>query len=291
MIRTVALLGLLALAQGATAAEECGWLSNAAVDKAFPAYAPWSTMVGGTAGACQFLGSSRKGANIFGVNQMINGSEKEAVDLVRSMKSEIKKTHAVVPVPRLGAEGFVYQPKDGDPDANRRSMFFTGHHKQVVILGTLNLVDAITPETQKAAETLVLSAFVLADDPEALDAATHCKYFDTATLKKLLPGKDMKQQTYGENSCMANAGSAVVLVSITPSRGQEHADENCTSQPVPALGPTAIANFNCKGGNPHSKLGYVSGGKFIEYSLVPGHEPTAAEHELLIELVSKAKAR
>jgi hypothetical protein len=289
-LRILALGALLALSQQAFA-EDCAWLSNAALDKAFPQYAPWNTMVGGTAGHCQFTSNPRKSPNIFSAIQMVKASPKEAAELVKTMKAAMVATQTIEPAPRLGAEGFFYRPKEADGSSDGKTLFFVGHHKQVAINGSLTFQDPVTPETIKSAETLLLSAFVLADDPEALEAAANCPYFDKATLKKLLPGKDMTQQTYGSNSCMANAGTSVVLVSIIPSRGQKHADEHCTSKPVPELGPSGIANFNCKGGNPHSKLGYEAGGNFIEYSLAPGREPTDAEHALLIDLAVKAPAR
>lgn len=289
-LRILALGALLVFAKLA-AAEECGWLSNAAVNKAFPGYAPWSTQVGGTAGSCQFI-STRRGVAIFGVNQMVHPSPKEALELVRSMKAEMQKTHTVVPVPRLGAEAFMYQPKDGDATENRSTMLFTGHRKQVVILGTLNLREPISPEQQTAAETLMLSAFVLADDPEALDAAANCPYFDKAVLKKLLPGKGMNQQTYGSNSCMANDGPAVVLVSVMPARAAGGmAGAGCTNEPVAALGASGRMTYACQDGNPHVKVGYVAGKDYIEFSFVPGHAPTAAEREMLVELARKAQTR
>ena len=285
------LLALLLAGSTFARADECAWLSNAALDKAFPQYAPWQTMVGGTAGHCQFTSNPRKSPNIFSAIQMVEKSPKEATELVKSMKAEMVKTQKVEAAPRLGAEGFYYRPREADGTSDGKSLFFTGHHKQVAINGSLVFQDPVTPATIDAAQTLLLSAFVLADDPEALEAAANCPYFDKATLKKLLPGKDLNQQTYGSNSCMANAGTSVVLVSVIPSRGQKHADEHCTSKPVPELGPSGIANFNCKGGNPHSKLGYEAGGNFIEYSLAPGREPTDAEHALLIELAVKAPVR
>lgn len=291
MKRLIALAALWSFAGCAAAAEACAWLSNAALDRAFPQYAPWSTMVGGTAGSCQFTSDPRRSPNIFGANQMIQKSPKEAADLVKAMKAEMLKTQKVEPAPALGAEGFYYRSKEADGTYDQRAIVFTGHHKQVAINATVSFQDPATPAMIEAAQKLLLNAFVLADDPEALDAAQNCPYFDKATLKKLLPGKDLTQQTYGSNSCMANAGSAVVLVSIIPSRGQKHADEHCTSKPVPELGATGIANFNCKGGNPHSMLGYEAGGNYIEYTLAPGREPTQAEHELLIELATKAPAR
>src|ERR1043165_8193377 len=107
--RILALAALLGFAHVAAAAEERAWLSNAALDKAFPQYAPWNTMVGGTAGSCQFTSNPRKAPNIFGANQMIQKSPKEAQELVRSMKTEMQKTQTVEPAPKLGAEGFYYR--------------------------------------------------------------------------------------------------------------------------------------------------------------------------------------
>ena len=71
-IRMLALAALLGFANAAVAAEECAWLSNAALDKAFPQYAPWNTMVGGTAGSCQFTSNPRKSPNIFGAKNQIS---------------------------------------------------------------------------------------------------------------------------------------------------------------------------------------------------------------------------
>jgi hypothetical protein len=287
---------LLLLFTPPLAAEECGWLPTRDVDAALPDFAPWRVMTGGTAGSCTFIGSG--GPNIFGANQMIKASPAEATSLVRGMRAEMEKSYTVARIRDLGAEAFSYRSKSGPkaqgPDDDR-SIFFVAHEGRIAVTATLNLGATVTPEHVAAATRLVRAALAIDKDPAAIAAATNCPWFATDVLKKLLPGKDLSQQTFGSNSCMAQAGSSVVLVSIIETGNPEQVFQNtgggCTREPVAELGPGGELLWACQGGNPHAKVRYLSGNRMIEYSLAPGREVTQHERALLIELAKSAPAR
>ena len=85
MPRCVAAAISLLLLVPPLAAEECSWLSAGDVSSALPAFAPWSVMVGGSAGFCKFVG----GGNIFGANQTVKASPAEAASFVRRLRPEL----------------------------------------------------------------------------------------------------------------------------------------------------------------------------------------------------------
>ena len=296
MVRCIVAAMWLLLFAPVLAAEECGWLPTADVDAALPDFAPWRVMTGGAAGSCTFLGSG--GPNIFGANQLLKASPAEATSLVRGMRTEMEKSYTVTRIKELGAEGFSYRSKSGPkaegPDDDR-SIMFTGHQGRVVVTANFNLGTTVTPDHVAAATKLVQAALAIDKDPAALAAAANCPWFSTDVLKKLLPGKDFSQQTFGSNSCMAQAGGSVVLVSIietnNPDQVMENSGGGCKREAVAELGDTAEMLWPCEGGRPHAKLRYLSGNRMIEYSLAPGREPTAAERKLLIELAKSAPAR
>src|SRR6185436_7762339 len=228
---------LLLLSTSPLAAAECGWLATSEVDAALPAVAPWSVMVGGAAGSCKFVSAGLP--NIFGANQMVKASAKEAASFVRGLRPEMEKSYVVAPAKDIGAEGFTYRPKDDT--LSDRSIFFVGHEGRIAVIASLTLQKAVTAADIAGATKLIRAALAIDKDPAALAAATSCPWFDTAVLKKLLPGEGFSQQSFGNNSCMAQAGGSVVIVSIIP--GLDPADVRrtsggqCKREAVAALGP------------------------------------------------------
>lgn len=276
------------------AAEECGWLPTAEVDAALPAFAPWSVMVGGAAGSCKFLGSGG-GANVFGANQMVKTSPAQAASFVGGLRPEMAKSYTVAPAKDIGAEGFTYRPKD-DPLGDR-SIFFVGHEGRIAVISSLTLSVPVTAEHIAGATKLVRAALAVDKKPEVLAAATSCPWFDTAILEKLLPGKNFSQQSFGSNSCLAQAAGSAVVVTILaaqdPATVMQAGSGGCTGEPVPSLGPAGGTAWLCHGARPHAKVSYVSRNRLIEYAFSPGkeREPTKEERALLIELAKSAAAR
>jgi len=293
MLRWLLAASFVLVVSPALAAEECGWLSTKEVDAALPAFAPWSVMVGGAAGSCKFLGSG-PGGNVFGANQMIKASTAQAAGFVRAMRPEMEKSYTVAPAKDLGAEAFTYRPKDSPLDD--RSIFFVAHEGRVAVIASLTLAVPVTAEHLAGAKKLVHAALAIDKDPTAIAAAGDCPWFVTSILQKLLPGEGFSQQSFGSNSCMAQAAGSAVIVSIVaaqdPASVIEAGGGGCTSQPVAALGPEGKV-WVCEGGRPHAKVTYVNGNRVVEYGFSPAKErlPTAAERALLVELATKAPAR
>jgi len=282
---------LLLLSALPLAAEECGWLSTKEVDAALPAFAPWSVMVGGAAGSCKFLSTGLP--NVFGANQMVKASAKEAADFVRGLRPEMEKSYTVAPAKDIGAEGFTYRPRDGA--LSDRSIYFVGHEGRIAVIASLTLQKAVTAEDIAGATKLVRAALAIDKDPAALAAATSCPWFDTAVLRKLLPGEGFSQQSFGSNSCMAQAGGSVVIVSIVATRDpasiRRPSGGGCKTAAVAALGPDGEIAWACEGGRPHAKVSYVNDNRLVEYAFTPDREPTEKERALLIELAKSAPAR
>ena len=284
---------LLLLTAPPLAAEVCGWLSTKEVDASLPAFAPWSVMVGGAAGSCKFLGSG-PGGNVFGANQMIKASPAQAAGFVRAMRPEMERSYTVAPAKDLGAEAFTYRPKDEPLDA--RSIYFVAHEGRIAVIASLTLAVPVTAEHIAGAKKLVRAALAIEKNPLAIAAVGDCPWFVTSILQKLLPGEGFSQQSFGSNSCMAQAAGSAVIVSIVaaqdPATVIEAGGGGCTSQPVAALGPEGKV-WVCEGGRPHAKVTYVNGNRVVEYGFSPAKErvPTAAERALLIELATKAPAR
>ena len=293
LLRTaLAVIALAGICSVAAAAEDCGWLPAGKLDEAFPEHGPWSTLVGGKVGSCKFTSDSRRPPNIFGANQMVKSSAAEAEEFVRGLKSSIAESYDVEPAPALGKEGFRYRPKGAEAD---RSLFFVAHRKKVAVLGSMTFQKAITAAEVKAGEVLAGAALAVADDEEAIAAATNCPWLDPKLIRQLLPGEDFSENVFGSKSCMANAAGAVVILSIVEDASAElmaaRSDSGCTSQPLPQLGEVASIQYACTTGNPRASVRFLSRSKMFDVSLVPAQEPTAAERALLVKLAEHAFSR
>jgi hypothetical protein len=288
-----ALAACLLFAAVPAGAEDCGWLATAKLDEAFPQYAPWEVMTGGAAGSCKFTSDPGRPANVFGANQMIKASAAEAEQFVAGLRGSMAQSYAVAAAPALGKAGFTYRPKPGS-GLEDRSIYFVAHQQQVAVIGSLLLQEPITPAAIESATGLVQAALAIAGDPAALAAAADCPWFDTAILKQLLPGKDFSAQTYGSNSCMAQAGGQAVIVSIMEATDASAlgaaTGAGCSNAPVPGLGAQGGMSWACKGGRPHAKVRMVAGPHYVEYSYAPGREPSEAERALLVAMAAKAQA-
>lgn len=291
----LALLLALAAVAAPVAAEDCGWLPTSKLDQAFPQYAPWEVMVGGVAGSCKFASDSSRPANIFGANQMIKASADEAEQFVAEMRAPMSQSYAVTPLPALGAQAFTYRPKPGS-GMEDRSIYFVAHRQQVAVIASLVTQDPVTPAAIEAASGLVRAALAIGSDPDALAAAANCPWFDPATLKRLLPGQGFSAQTFGSNSCMAQAEGQAVIVSIHDAAdaavlgGAASDGGGCQREPVAALGAEGSLSYGCSAGRPNAKVRMIAGAHFVEYAFAPGREPSAAERALLVELATKAQA-
>lgn len=274
-------------------AEECGWLPASALDRAFPDGAPWSTMVGGKVGSCKFRSDPTRAPNIFGANQMVKESEKEAAAFVAELRPSMAESYDVEPAPAIGAKGFVYRPRESGPDAGR-SLFFVGHRGRVAVMGSMSFQKPITAEERKAAEVLLLAALEM--DEEAMEAATNCKWFDRALVRKLLPEEGYSEQVFGERSCLATAGEKVVMLSITETENAALISQRmiemggCTTEPI-ELAEAAWLQHGCTSGNPRASVRWVSGARMFELSFVPGKEPTEKERGILVDLAKVAASR
>ena len=280
-----------ALVPGALLAAECGWLVTAELDRLLPDQAPWSVLTGGEVGSCQFLSRSGGPPSIFGANQMVRESAAAAAELVQGLRAETEKSYQVATEPALGEQGFVYWP-GGDAEAGDRSIWYVGHRGSVAALGSLTLQHAVTADERAAGVELIQAALAVADDETALAAASDCPWLDAGALAPILPGGGVTQQTFGENSCLAqDAAGAVVMVSVQEAIPALVARRGggCTWEAVPTLGEDAALGYSCSEGNPRATLRMVVGDRLIEYNLVPGAEPTEAQRRALVDMAQRVR--
>jgi hypothetical protein len=290
--RLAVLCSALALTPGVLLAAECGWLATGELDRLLPELAPWSVITGGEVGSCQFLSRAGGPPNIFGANQMVQASAAAATDFVQGLRTETEKSYEVTAEPVLGEQGFVYRAREEGEGG--RSIFYVGHRGSVAVLGTLTLQHAVTADEHAAGAELMQAALGVADDETALAAASDCPWLDAGALAPMLPGGGVTQQTFGENSCLAqDAAGAVVMVSVqeaipalVASRGG-----GCTWEAVPTLGEDAALGYSCSEGNPRATLRMVVGDRLIEYNLVPGAEPTEAQRQALLDMAALVRQR
>lgn len=286
-----AVAGWLLFLPGTAFAAECGWLATAELDRLFPDKAPWRVTVGGQVGRCQFL--SRSPPNIFAANQMVHDSPEAAADFVNGLRPEMAKSYELVDAAAIGDNGFLYIPKAEAGPGGQRMIGYAGHRGKVAVIGNLNLQQPPTPAQREAGVQLVKAALAVSDDAEALAAAQDCPWLDGPVLDRILPGGNVRQQVFGENSCMAtDDAKAVLTVTIRELNPAMLAlrSEDCTWQELPALGEHAALGHACTSGNPRATLQFVAGGKQVVYNLVPGAEPSTAQHEGLIELGTRIRA-
>ena len=290
------ILGLLMVSfssSAAMSAADCDWLDVAELDRLFSEQAPWQVIVGGNVGSCKFL--SRPGPpNIFGANQMLQGSAVEAVEMVRNLRVEMAKNYRVADFPAVGEQGFTYSPATGPEDTGSRSLFFVGHRGRVVVLASMSFQLPVSAHQRQSGGELVQAALDIADNEAALAAASDCSWFDDSSLEAILPAGGITQHVFGENSCMAtDSTEAVLMVSATevsPALQARRFGE-CTWTDQPTLGSGAVLAHGCSDGKPRATLRLRVGLKMLEYNLAPGHEPTAAQREALVAMAQAVGQR
>ncbi len=286
---TVLLLGA-ALATPGTAGE-CGWLAPSELDRHFPQFAPWRVEVGGVVGSCQFLSRRDEAPNVFSANQMVMETDEAAAEMAQNLRQESAKTQVVMPRAELGEHGYTYLSESA---GEARTINLVGHRGRVVVIGLVSLQTEITDVELAAILELAQAALSVADQPDVLTTASDCPWFETARLPQLLPGGAVKQQTFGENSCMAQDDSqAVLLVSASPAipAMMERRDGGCTWEELPQLGTGAVLGYSCREGNPRATLRLAVEGTMIEYNLTPGTEPTTTQRAQLVEMARAIRDR
>ena len=294
MLRSV-LFALLALfAVRAFGQDDCAIVSPEALDQIFPEHAPWGVMSGGT-GRCKFHSDESRPINFASIVQDIKGSQAEAEEVLTKLRGNAAKQGFVVEsVPSLGKNAFSYRSASPEP-AFSGTMYFVSNDKNVVVLAWLSMQKPVHPTYVEGGIRFARAGLGIGGNTAAQAAVKDCPWFTNATLQKLLPGPGFKAQSYGENSCKAEAGDRVVIATIMAAADadllQKATGATCKSEPVPALGAKGLMRYGCTGGNPNARVSMVAGAHYVEYAFAPGREPTAAERALLIELAEKARER
>jgi len=284
---------LLALVLGPAArAQECPWLPEGRMDEAYPRMAPWRTMAGGV-GRCKFISGGRQPNNVVSLTSMVKASPGEAESYVRSLHESMAGTYQASSLPALGPGGFGARQRG---DETSGVLVLVGHGGKVVVMAQLAFRARVTEAEESVAVGLAKETLAQASDPAAQKAATSCPYFDEAGLKKLLPGKGLEVQVFGETSCMAQAGESVLVLSIVAADDPQQVAASltgggCRTEAVEALGPGASLSWGCTGGNPRASVRYTEPRRVVEMHLTPGREPTAEERKGLVELARLARAR
>ena len=279
-------LGLASLSCGATArADECAWLAAAEVDKALPAYAPWSVLYGSDQG-CNFTGRSDAQ---FGATPVVKESVGDANQFVKEMRESVAQ-YKRAEAPQLGKDAFSYRPPPEATDP-AKTIFFVAPSKKVVMMVNFTTPQPLTAAEIDAAAKLARASLEVGRDRETVAAALECRWFDDGATRALL-GRGYDQQSF-EGGCIASgkAGHLSVTVGSVAHMQAHNADsaKRCTTEPVPSLGNGAMLAWDCREASPHALVRRIVGDHLVEYSFVPPQAPTPAQRELLVELAAKAR--
>lgn len=137
-------------------AQDCPWMPDSRIDKAFPARAPWSTMAGDR-GRCKFISTGTPPPSTISVTQMIKASAEEAEKYVKNVGSGMAKSYRVTPLPALGTEGVAVRENANDG----RMLTLIGHQKSIVVMTQMSFREGVTETEQAAAVALTQEAFAL----------------------------------------------------------------------------------------------------------------------------------
>ena len=251
---------------------------------------------------CGFEGRA-SGANpaaMLTVMQMFKETAQEATAFTRQMKTAMAAEQAVTPVSGggVGAESFFYRSKG---DTATGPMFWYAHSDRVVLSGMLigggASRDGKTEGSMIA--SLATTALAASIKPSAAIKAAECAFFDRQLVSKLLPGKALKIQQFGDDSCMANNESnAVVMFTRVNARDaislsqirESQLQDRCKNERLAALGDGAFVKYACADGAPRATVIFTKGLSSYEFSLMPKKEPTAQQRVDLIATAARAYA-
>ncbi|MEO7324372.1 MAG: hypothetical protein ABIW82_06055 [Dokdonella sp.] len=283
-------IGLLVM-NTAVAAQKCPAIDAPLLDKGIFQATPWRVVSGG-AGECSFM-TANTSIN-FGFNHIASESTEAATAAAVEMREAVAGKSVVVPMPSLGDEGFVYQPKNDAGNVDPTSMFFYGHHGSLNVSGYLNLKDAITAAQQDFVANLLASTLGAATDPKALAKEAECPYLDAALVRRLLPSGKLSTSVPDANNCVVSTDGKVIVVAVTKSaRSRQLAENalknaNCTIDALPKLGTAAGIAHHCSEGNPRAEVTWASGGRMFKFLFLPSSEPSRDERDALVELAQFA---
>jgi hypothetical protein len=298
----ISLTTLLLLAQPALA-NECNIVSLEQVNAALPNYSPWVLHFGGP-GGCRFEGQyqgSYLNYASLSFTQQFHPSKQAATSNLNSTRKETEKTYRLKPISLRGAEpgAFIY-----GEDANGNSARSVVGYVQVgraILLAHFSPPAEVALSKEEEAGTIGLLQVAIADtgSPNTAQQASRCPYFDDALIRKLIPGKKITVEQFGELSCLAkNEKDATVMLSRTININPRMVDQiaqstatGCTFEPVPALGEQGRMGHHCTSGNLRAEAAFFKDESYVSISVMPNAEPTAQQRADLVELARYAYSR
>ncbi len=294
-IRSVAFAAALSMAPMpvvavAQSTPVCGWMSDARLDELLAFGAPWRTDSGGESGSCSFTGTSTDGWLLLSITQTLRGSPSAAAEMAREMRTRMGATYAVQSMPNLGKEAFSWRDES---DASRIGLNITGHNRQMVAMGYLSGPRSVADKAQGMSD-IMQAALQVAEERTLMKSARQCPFVDDRIAWRLLSGGKYEMQRYGDDTCVAHNGKGVILtVTRMPGMSMEataaYRNDGCNWSAAPGLAGAQLST-RCKEGNPRAQIHVGLGADTLNYTLVPGHEPTASEVAILQELAGKARA-
>jgi hypothetical protein len=277
-----AALGLSSLLH---AAPVCNVVSQASVAAALPQYAPWRVTSGGS-GACSFEGAGV----MLNFTQVLMDSPAEATKLLGGMRSEFAATMELTREPSLGSDAFFYRPKDAD---RLKSLWWWTHRDRMVLSGMLLAIGSgvIGDDTRRQLAALVEKTLGASSVPSVYAAVSNCPFMPPAMVKKLLPGTRQKVEMFGDNTCMATGDNeAIIKIDVikppmdVPTVAA-YLSKPCRTEPLPALGATAVLEHGCKdGGTPRATAFFVKNRALYQVMFIAKTDPTASQRSDLVTL-------
>ena len=300
---------LAALAVAATLstpviADTCSMVSLRQVEAALPDYSPWTLKSGGT-GACRFEGvveddGSRSFVTLH-LQQQFHPSAKAAAEMMKTLRTEFAKTYPIKPLALRGAEAGAFTYGDTAGNGALRGFWWYAQIGRAILSGIYMPPGNAEVDAEEEAAVLSVVQAAVGDTaaPATAAKAARCPHFDEALIRKLIPGKQVSIEQFGNNSCLAkNEKNAVVMFSlvenVTPtSAGQiaESTATGCTYDAIAPLGTLGRIGYACTSGNKRASVNYYKGSGWYGFDLVTGSEPTAAQRQDLIELATRRYQR
>lgn len=297
----ISLATLSLLAQPALA-DECKIVTLEQINAALPNYAPWVMHFGGPGGCRfegQYQGSYLNYASLSFTHQF-HPSKQAATSILSGIRKEAEKTYQLKPISLRGAEpgAFIY---GGDANSSTHSTIGYVQVGRAILLADFSPPAGVVFSKEERASTIGLLQLAITDtsNPKTAQLASRCPYFDDALIRKLIPGKKISVEQFGELSCMAkNEKNATVMltrmVNIDPRMIDQIVQSTavgCTFEPVSTLGEQGRLGHHCTSGNPRAEAAFFKDESYVSISVMSNAEPTAQQRADLVELARYAYSR
>lgn len=274
-------LPLLLLSSGVFA-QDCAWLPTAIVDEAVPDHAPWRAF-GGEQGRCDFASDATDAPTFITVERSYHATPAEAESAASSMREALAGLFTALPEPSLGSEAFtgVAAIHGGE------LLSVVGHRERLYVEVKLGFASGIREPHRPAGLALARYALGTAAQLAETEGLKHCPQLDVASLGPNF--SDARVSLPKEGTCVIRAGTHSLTLEI---EHQSQADdliqylikEDCTTEPVPALGESARLVWGC---GKKTRLLHGEGKTLVSYDYASSRPSHPEDRSWLAEVAAR----